>query len=147
MMFITALWVLEQEARWVRSLLGPDTTPGKLTADEIAAIGVFGTMGAVQSFFITAAPYHGLYKMGSSMALDAERITEAISRDRWIGRSPMWRHFNLTWGTKPARSQLAKRLALKIGSRAVPGLGWALLAVDAWSVGKWIGNRWNPFDD
>ena len=145
-MFRTAIWFLEQEARWGRSLLGPDTTPGELTVPEIAAIGGFGAMGAVQTFFIGTAPYHGLYKMGSSMALDADRITEAISRERWIGRSPLWRHFNLTWGTKPARSQLFKRAALKLGSRAVPGLGWALFVVDMWAVGKWIGEKTNPFD-
>ena len=141
-MFRTAIWFLEQEVRWGRTLFGPDSTPGELTLDEIAAAGVFGTMGAVQTFFIGTAPYHALYKMGSSMALDADRITEAISRERWIGRSPLWRHFNLTWGTKPARSQLLKRAALKVGARAIPGLGWALFATDVYFSAKWISENY-----
>ena len=44
------------------------------------------------------------------------------------------------------RKKLVKRVAAKLVGRAVPGLGWALLIHDAWHVGKWIGEKTNPFD-
>ncbi len=43
------------------------------------------------------------------------------------------------------RKKLITRIAAKLVGRAVPGLGWALLVMDAWAVGKWIGHK--LFDD
>lgn len=105
---------------------------------------VFAMMtGIAPAIGIAVSPYGQLQRR--TIALESY-----VAREAWSKGSPFVRSTpkGLIFGKRFTHSA-GKRLILKggakLGARAIPYLGWALLVVDAWMVGKWIGEQTSPF--
>ncbi len=136
-MLITAIWVLEQENKWIRKhFTYTDPDPGNMAWYEAGAALTLIAGGSAQTAMITMMPYYGL--------------SRAHETAQWAVRDTMWtRAVRRTRSFYPLNRLLAKPSAwrfatAKVGSRFIPYLGWALLAYDLWSVGKWIGEKTSP---
>ena len=133
-MIIGALWWLEQ---WHKA-----HKPYYQYADDssygMPASVLYATMtGVVPAAFIAASPYGQL-----------QRITMGIedySSRRAYDKSTLHFSTKFPFARRKFVHSAGKRAALKfgarVGARFVPGLGWALFAVDMWHVGKWIGHK------
>ena len=148
-MFSMALWVLDQEykaGKWLMAKSGSsyvDSNPDKMSAQELFAATVFGIGAVAQTGLIGSTGYSQVFRMH-------DRSVRYIVNANWdakvpkgfsIGRrgiSPIWR----TAGMKGS----ARYAAAKLGSRFIPYVGIGLLMLDAWHVGKWIGEKTNPFN-
>ena len=143
-MLSTAIWVLEQEAAWVSRNL----TYTRQSENDPTGLIFASTFGVAQTAAISLTPYYQISKASSALRWVADDI--AYSRKHPI-LSKFWPLTGHLHNYHPkllrfARKGGMRRLAVKVGARAVPGLGWALFAVDMWMVGKWIGEKTNPFD-
>ncbi|HIO42456.1 MAG TPA: hypothetical protein EYN33_00355 [Gammaproteobacteria bacterium] len=126
-MLIHGIWVTEQQFAWSkRNFSFPKGNEGQF---YIATSPFYAASFAA----VSMAPYYGIASLSNSLSYKVESTVARYA----LGRS---------LGFKVGRRRLAKLLATKVASRFVPGLGWALLMVDAWHVGKWIGDKTNPFD-
>jgi len=120
-MLIHGIWVTEQQFAWSkRNFSFPKGNEGQF---YIATSPFYAASFAA----VSMAPYYGIASLSNSLSYKVESTVARYA----LGRS---------LGFKVGRRRLA------IASRFVPGLGWALLMVDAWHVGKWIGDKTNPFD-
>lgn len=77
----------------------------------------------------SVSPYVKLHQVSQQMdwALEASRPGMRAPLHNW---SPKLYKFG--------KRGLAARIALRIGSRAIPYVGWSLLVYDLYSVGKWF---------
>ncbi len=123
-----AIWVLEHEAAWV----GRNFTQTRTDNDPSAFIALY-VAGSVQASVISMMPYYSISQASSSLAWQVETNVHRV-------------RFARAFGVKVGRRAAAKFLLTRVASRLVPGVGWALFMVDAWAVGKWIGEKTNPFD-
>jgi len=141
-MFIGALWVLEQEQKvfehlWGKAGLSIDQHP--LETGSGTAVFSGAMIGAIaQTGYVGSLPYSRLMSVSGDL-------------DTFVRRSVLNEPtgFSLSKGKITARfakHRAGKVLAAKIGARFIPYAGWALFAVDMWHVGKWIGEKTNPFD-
>ncbi len=97
---------------------------------------LYAAMTAVSPAFVLAAsPYHALYSASSELSLgwrtamraEGGYLAHSTSVSRWI-----------LGGTDDILNVRYRRLLLaKAGSRLIPGIGWALLAVDVYHLSKW----------
>ncbi len=138
-----AIWVLEHESAWVKrnfSRTDSDNDPSAFIA--------LSTAGMVQSALISSTPYYAIYSQASAFGWVADDLAYAKKYPLWSKVWPQTGHWYnhhpglLSWARKTA----GRKLAVRIGARAIPYVGWALLIWDAWNVGKWIGEKTNPFD-
>ena len=138
-MIIGALWYFDQ---WydspfgggvARDMMKHQSSEGEMIpAAFVWSAATFG----VPAVHIAGMPYHSIFKKGA-------QLSEYVAR---TAPTPVWLHpaskFDMTtmkWvlpRAKLSRKMLLRGVA-KVGARAVPGLGWALLAVDLYHVGKW----------
>jgi len=135
-----AAWVIDQEikaAKWAG-----------ITVAEENELELLIWLGLIQSPFIVAGsmtPYWQLGKLhaGTKWAVRDTLWTRAVKRTgAFGGRFNTYTLFNYY----PKIGAFAQRggwrfVATRAGSRFIPYLGWALFAIDAWSVGKWIGEK------
>ena len=133
-MFIHGLWWIEQWHEWHAPYYQyADDSPEGRVASPIYAI----MTGVAPAVGISLGTYGGIQAI--TMGL------EDYSSRRAYDKATL--HFSTTFPF--ARRQFVhsagKRAALKfgarVGARFMPGLGWALFAVDMWHVGKWIGHK------
>ncbi len=150
-MIISALWVLEQEAkafRWLRQpgTFGEDAPGGKDWSDmnsfEQLFLASAATGWAMGHFALAAQPYTRIFGYAAKEDLFLREL--ALHSPRSLGGKgiPAGFTFGLR-GFKPTwlSASVGRKATAKIASRFVPYLGWALLAIDLWHVGKWIGER------
>ncbi len=135
-MIIGGLWWLEQWHKWHSPYYQyADDSPEGQVGSVIYSI----MTGVVPAVGIAVSPYGQLQRQ-------TIRLESYIANRGYQGHQF---RFSMSKGKFVFGRPLAKRAALKlgarIGARFVPGLGWALLVVDAWAVGKWIGKKTNPF--
>ncbi len=107
-------------------------------------------LGLVQSPILAAVsltPYYSMYQVhaGMSWAVKDIAYTKAV---RAAGGSTKFNTMTL-FNYSPKMLKFGSRgglrlLALKVGARFIPYAGWAILAYDLWSVGKWIGEKTSP---
>ncbi len=99
---------------------------------------------------VGVSPYFTLHQQAARMgwAVDDVRHTRRITAKygRLAGKFRTMTH----WNWFPKHRSFAMRgglrwTATKVGARFIPYLGWALLAYDLWSVGKWIGGKTSPW--
>jgi hypothetical protein len=133
-----ALWVLRQEykaASWFFDYNDPD--PEHLSEEEAMAFVFIAGGAAVQSAPLAMTPYYSIYRVSSSMQWVVDDLAySAANRGAVMGvhnYSPRMLAF--------AKRSIGRRLAVKVGARFVPVLGWGLLVYDSWTVGKWIGEK------
>jgi hypothetical protein len=137
-MIVGGLWWLEQwhEAHKPFYKYADDSGPTGAAASVI-----YATMtGVAPAIAIGASPY-------GHMQLATMRMEDYVARRGYQGR-----HWNFDIVQKrftfsrTFSHRLMLRTGAKIGARVIPYAGWALLMLDAWHVGKWIGEKTNPFD-
>ena len=143
-MLSTAIWVLEQESAWVSR----NFTYTRSSGNDPTGLIFASTFGLAQTAAISLTPYYQISKVGSALKWVADDIAYSQKHPVW---SKVWPQTGHWYNHHPkllrfARKGGVRKLAVKLGARAVPGLGWALFAVDMWHVGKWIGEKTNPFD-
>jgi hypothetical protein len=132
-MIIGALWYIDQ---WNKNPLGGGLARGMMASSSSegemvpAALMYSLATAGVPAVHIAGMPYHTIAQKSYDMLEYAER-TDSM----WRSQIP-----------KLASRKGMLRLGAKVGGRVVPGLGWALFALDMWYVGKWIGEKTNPFD-
>lgn len=119
-MITPAFWVVEQEYFWFKRNLSPTR---ENSPHEIAAIPFYIVTGVP----IAATPYAQLV-----VAWDSAR---AMAAGDWYNK------LHRQAGYKVGRRRIARVAIGKIGSRFIPYVGWALLVVDLWALGKWIGEK------
>jgi hypothetical protein len=136
-MIIAAIWVLEQEAAWAKR----NFAHSDHSQDSAALMIGLTSFGVVQSSAISMTPYYSIYRQ-------AERFRWVADDMAWRAKHPFW---SKIWpftihNYHPkllafARKGGARAIAVRVGSRFIPYVGWALLGYDLWNVGKWIGEK------
>ena len=95
---------------------------------------------------IAITPYWKIHQQAGRFAWAVDDVRHTKKMRAKYGRlGAKFRTFTY-WNHFPKHRAYALRggarwAAMKVGSRAIPYLGWALFALDAWSVGKWIGEK------
>lgn len=115
-----AAWVIQQEYLWVQRNF---SSTQENSPFQLAAVPFYIASGVP----VAATPYASLVVAWDSATLLAD--------DAWYIR------LHRQAGYKIGRRRAAKVLVGKIGSRFIPYVGWALLMLDAWNLGKWIGEK------
>lgn len=141
------IWVAEQEYK-AYSWLNRKAPHGKfsempkshqafLTGAFMLNAGLLGT-GVV-------LPYAALARY-SGMAAEFTTAFEAgeYATYSMTARSPHFLKRRVVF--RVSMKYAARYAAVKIGSRFLGPIGVALLMYDAWTLGKWIGRKTNPFD-
>ncbi len=97
---------------------------------------------------VSMTPYYSIYQYQAGMSWAVKDIawSRQVAKTGAIGgRFNTYTLFNYAPKTLAFGSKGGFRLlALKVGARFIPYAGWALLAYDLWSVGKWIGEKTSP---
>ncbi len=138
-MFITALWVLDQEykaAKWIWHKGGMSRPGGSfqkkpMTDRELFFATYFGLLPAMaQTGAIGSLGYSTIASVGGRVDdfVRYSRLNEPIG-------------FSLSRGKitpKFAKHSAFKMGAAKLGARFIPYVGWALLATDIYLSGKWL---------
>ncbi len=142
-MIVGVFWYLQQ---WDR-IHSPFYAP---VAEEVFS-GNRGVLAAIPYAFVTGAapaammgltPYHFLFNKPGEWAHTASMLDDELRSVKHIAH-----HFPKLGplNRKAVKRMVARKLLLKVGSRFIPYVGLALLMVDAWHVGKWIGEKTSPF--
>jgi len=141
-MLSTALWVLDHEVKFIRG-----QTSGWPAFDDKPGVYVtLGVMAAIQTAAIAQLPYHSLYRAQAA----AEWAVADISYTRAMAArhgSQAAKYRTMTyWDWWPRTRAFASRsgarfVATKVAARALGPIGVALLMVDAWHTGIWIGEK------
>ena len=124
-MTLTVAWWLHEQV------------PDNPLAHTISAVPLLGVAGAPYDAFIRSTDSLDRYNRG----VHARRV--AISQHSYMVRHGMSipessaRHFAQA-GVGRARGRAAMRMGAKLGARLVPGLGWAMLAYDVYTVANMI---------
>jgi len=104
------------------------------------------TLSAIPLLHVAGAPYDVFTRSTSALGRFNRGVAlqrAAISQHSYVVRHGMniskssAAHFAQA-GVGRARSRLALRLGAKVGARLIPGLGWALLAYDVYTVTNMI---------
>ena len=139
-MFITALWVLDQEykvAKWLWHKGGMSRPDRELTQTELLYVGMFGLIPAVaQTGAIGSLGYSTIASVGGRVDdfVRLSRLNEPVG----FSITPKGK---LT--ARYAKHSALKMGAAKLGARFIPYLGWALLATDVYLSSKWIYDKFS----
>ncbi len=114
-----ALWVAEQQFAWSKRNFTP-TRDNEGEWHIATAPFYLATFGVVSS-----APYAAVITTADSLAWHA--ATDVQERVIMKGM-----------GVRIGKRKAARWAATKLATRAIPYVGWALLAYDLWHVGKWV---------
>lgn len=131
-MFITAAWALEQEYKlykWMQLEVPPveDMSP-----EQQLFASSFATLWGAGHVALASMPYNQLMNVRG-------RLIEWTIVEKLNARHPSG--FSIKGGKitpKWVRPSMAARMGAKIGARAIPYVGWALLATDLYLTGKWL---------
>ncbi len=140
-MFITALWVLEQEykaLKWIWDKGGMSRPGGSfqetpMTDFELVLASGALVYGGAQTGAIASLGYSGIARVGGQVD-DFVRLTA-------LNEPTGFRLTSKGYVPKFAKHSARKMFMAKAAARFVPYLGWGLLAVDLFMVGKWIGEK------
>jgi len=98
---------------------------------------------------VAVSPYYNIHQQAArlSWAVDDVRHTRKV-RAKYGRLGAKFRTMGY-WNYFPKHRSFAMRGgwrwgAAKVGSRFIPYVGWALLAWDLWTLGKWIGEKTSP---
>ncbi len=137
-MLISAIGLLEAEYKFLKKNTS-DWPP--VEGNEYFYM-VIGMGAAVQTSAIATMPYVGLSKVYAA-AYDYQWLRTApqhkIKGFRAGPGVPKGIH---PYGWSSSKAAGRRLLAARIGARFIPYVGWALLAYDVYSVGKWAHERW-----
>jgi hypothetical protein len=140
-MFSTALWVLDQEQKVYERHFGSPTTH----ESELSALALTGA--GVQTAVLGGSPYRGMIYWYGHEEFFQEQLFKHSRRSAGGKGVPL----GFTFGKgisgfqfRFMKASFGRKLAAKVATRFIPGLGWALFAVDMWHVGKWIGRHTVP---
>lgn len=138
-MFITAAWALEQEYKAYKWLTHGTSGKGRSWTDlspaEQLAFGTVATGWGAAHVAMGMMPY-------SQMGNVRGKLLDYQVSSKLAARSPSG--FSIKGGKitpKWVRPSTAARFGAKIGARAIPYVGWALLAADLYYTGKWIQSK------
>ena len=143
-MLSTALWVLEQEAKFVDKhfqYTDPDTK--HISGAEGLGFTTLLAAAGFQTAAISSVPYYQLYKAHSaaSWAVADVAAARAGTTRSVFNYAPRALAF--------ARRGRGSLLLMRAGARGIPFLGAAILTTDlwfaSWRVGKWIGEKTSPW--
>lgn len=140
-MFITAAWALEQEykaAKWFVEAGGLERSPGPMTRTEAFALGFGGTGLFMAHSAIAVQPYMQIARLAENLDIVVRQRSKKHMGIRFLA-SGSGRGYIARFAPRAGRMLVTRGL-----SRAVPYVGWALLAVDLWYLGKWIGEKTSP---
>jgi len=133
-----SIWVLEQEYRFAKEQFDWGEGGRPTLEDDPWWIFAGITAAAVQTSAISALPYYGIIQLSGRM--DDYVFYHTIDRAVPIA----FRFGAGIKGFQPVFRSAARRgllLGARVGSRAIPYVGWALLAYDLYSVGKWAHDK------
>lgn len=125
---IAALWVLDQELEYYKTAKRRPPV-GSLTHTALMA------GAAAQTAVLTFPSYWGMYRTWEKMdnfVYDMHpnnRVSFSLTKSGGV-RAIV---------PRMTRRQLFRFGAAKVGSRFIPVVGWGLLIIDAWSIGKYVG--------
>ncbi len=143
MMLRAAAWVIDQEIKLAKR--------AGISVSKDNKLEVMLAVGLIQLPYLTAlsmTPYYQLAQAHGRMSWAVKDIAwsrQVAKTGAFGGRFNTYTFFNyaprtLAFGTRGGM----RLLALKAGARLIPYAGFALLAYDLWSVGKWIGEKTSP---
>ncbi len=160
-MFRTALWAYDQERKamnWIAPGYWETDDQGQWTDEQLYSALIFHGIALPYNIVIGMMPYYNLYTQWHKYddiirlahQIDMDMVFAYHSKKLKIPYAP--RHtagFNVT--TKSItpfwrRVPVARLIGAKVATRFIPVVGWGLFALDMWMVGKWIGEKTNPFD-
>ncbi len=114
-----------------------ERVPDNLLAHSISAIPLLHVALAPYDVFTRATSSVGRFNRGVALQRAATSQYSYMVRHGMSISSSSASHFAQA-GVGRARTRLALRLAGKAGARLIPGLGWALLAYDVYTVTNMI---------
>ncbi len=144
-----AIWVVEQEAKVLAPFYhGERKQFSELNPSMQVFVTSVGIANAAGLGMVASSPYTYLW---SKTTQARNYLAEEIMEMNYIrtGKSkfkPSYATKGGGFATRPllgkyVKGKAGRRLAAKVGSRFIPYAGWALLMVDLWHVGKWIGQK------
>lgn len=117
--------------------------------DQVPDHPVAQVTSAVPLLAVAGAPYDVFIR--STDSLDRFNRAARLQRTAMAQHSYMVRHGMSVSKSSAAhfahagvgrlRTKAALRFGARVGARLVPGLGWAMLAYDVYTVGKMVSNR------
>ncbi len=137
-MIRAAIWVLEQEFKAIDWIAHESADP----LDVIALKGVIALSTSPLWVGLSVSPYWTLYQQGARMSWAVKDIGyTAAMRVKYGSLAAKFRTMTY-WNYFPKHRSFAMRGglrmgAMKVGARFIPYAGWAFLAYDLYSVGKW----------
>ncbi len=142
-MLIAALWVLEKEYKFGKKhFTYTDPKPDHMSWYEAAAAFTLISGAALQTSVIGGMPYRSLFKAHGAMewAVRDTMWTRAVRKTGALGgKYNTYTLFNYYPKMGAFAQKGGLRFAVtKVGARVIPYVGWALLAYDLYSVGKWV---------
>jgi len=138
-MLYMAIWVLEQEAAWINRNFSTTSGSSIDSFDKTLPLIAFSGVGAFQTAAISISPYYHIYSQASAFGWVADDLAWSKKHPYWSKVVPRTGHW---YNYHPGLLSFAKRsagrgLAVRIGARAIPYAGWALLALDVYRVSQW----------
>ncbi len=136
-MLISAIWLLEAEYKFVKK----NTSDWPEFEGNEYEYMVIGMGAAMQSSVVSMMPYAGINRLAGAAEQYAWMRTAPQHKIKGFRiKSPGFKAVPYGWSTSKAAGR--RLLAARIGARFIPYVGWALLAYDVYSVGKWAHEKW-----
>ncbi len=132
-MFSTAAWVLDQEYKAFNWLV-TGKPKQKFSPGEQLFLGAAASGWVAGHGYIAAQPYLRISHFANEMDLFVR--TSNVRNRVPIG----FTRGNAGWVARFA-PRAGKMLVTRGLTRAIPYIGWGLLAYDLWNLGKWIGSK------
>ncbi len=147
-MFTVAGWIVRKEWQAVDWIAAEDADP----LDVIAMKGVVALSTSPIWIGVGVSPYWTMHQQAARMSWAVDDIRHTRKMKAKYGSLGAKFRTLTYWNYFPKHRTFAMRggwrwAATKVGSRFIPYVGWALLAYDLYSVGKWVHGktRWgNP---
>lgn len=111
--------------------------PDHPVAHGVSAIPLIGVAGAPYDAFTRATSSLSRFNRGVALQRAATSQHSYMVRHGMTISKSSAHHFAQA-GVGRARTRLALRFGAKVGARLIPGLGWALLAYDVYTVTNMI---------
>lgn len=134
MSFSAAAWVLHQESRFVKkhfTYVDPD--PEEISPEESFAFIALYTASSMQFGMLSLFPYYQLYHIGGNLSWAADDVAYSAANRGAVQGVHNFAPRTLKFAK---RGKWAFRL-VRFGGRAIPVVGWAFLAYDLYSLGKY----------
>lgn len=138
-----ALWILEQENKAISWLVDEE----KSSPVDVFALRVVMAVGTAPIWGMVAIrPYYDLYTLHSATSWAVKDITYTAGVQAKYGRTAAKFRTLTHWNYFPRTRAFAMRggarwAVTRVGSKFIPVVGWALLVLDLWMLGTWIGEK------